>query len=458
MYLQEILEVGVGLVFLWLVISIAAMQLQEWLANLLRWRGRDLKRAIGKMLADAQLTEAFYSHQVIRGLSKDLSWNDLLWQQIVNGLRRLMRRPPRSAEHLPSYIPSSEFVRTLFDLLLERGDNVQPVREAFAAFRQALAQRPPQTWPEERRSVFYQTINSIEQQSLNTFTEADPQAFERLLADVRLVLADSSLSPEAEKLMGELEAYARFVLTEGRTFLPESIGTMRRLRNGMLAVGFRNAKLYQSLRALWNGLAETALTPDEMFLQAQQSVETWFNNAMARLSGWYKRRAQLASFLLGLLLALLFNVDSIYVSINLWREPTLRQIIVQQAEMFAQRNAAPTTDATPPVDAVRQVQDQLQALMIPFGWQTETYVLQPGETCRLLPYRPGAVWGVPSGQICKRIANAPTDRTGWMSKVGGWLLTAMAAAQGAPFWFDLLKRLVNVRSSGPNPNEQKPAA
>jgi hypothetical protein len=33
----------------------------------------------------------------------------------------------------------------------------------------------------------------------------------------------------------------------------------------------------------------------------------------------------------------------------------------------------------------------------------------------------------------------------WLTKVAGWLLTALALSLGAPFWFDLLNKLVNIR-------------
>jgi hypothetical protein len=39
----------------------------------------------------------------------------------------------------------------------------------------------------------------------------------------------------------------------------------------------------------------------------------------------------------------------------------------------------------------------------------------------------------------------------WALKIIGWLITALAVAMGAPFWFDLLSRLINVRGSGPKP-------
>jgi hypothetical protein len=40
----------------------------------------------------------------------------------------------------------------------------------------------------------------------------------------------------------------------------------------------------------------------------------------------------------------------------------------------------------------------------------------------------------------------------WGAKIVGWLITALAVTLGAPFWFELLSKLVNVRGSGPKPS------
>ena len=39
----------------------------------------------------------------------------------------------------------------------------------------------------------------------------------------------------------------------------------------------------------------------------------------------------------------------------------------------------------------------------------------------------------------------------------GWLLTALEASLGAPFWFDVLKKIITVRSAGRAPEERKPS-
>lgn len=128
----------------------------------------------------------------------------------------------------------------------------------------------------------------------------------------------------------------------------------------------------------------------------RQSVEGWFNSAMDRVSGAYKRRSMLVSLLLSLLLAILFNIDSIHLFRTLWTHPALAAQI-----------------GAPPGVLNQSVIDGLRAL--PIGWERFPPLLDPQFTLM----------------------------------VGGWLLTASTALFGAPFWFDLMKRTVQVRGSAP---------
>jgi hypothetical protein len=47
----------------------------------------------------------------------------------------------------------------------------------------------------------------------------------------------------------------------------------------------------------------------------------------------------------------------------------------------------------------------------------------------------------------------PTDAGGWILKILGLLITIVAVSLGAPFWFDLLKCLINVRMAGEKPDD-----
>jgi hypothetical protein len=48
----------------------------------------------------------------------------------------------------------------------------------------------------------------------------------------------------------------------------------------------------------------------------------------------------------------------------------------------------------------------------------------------------------------------------WLLKLIGLLLTAVAASLGAPFWFDILNKFMNVRAVGASPDEapRRPSA
>ncbi len=43
----------------------------------------------------------------------------------------------------------------------------------------------------------------------------------------------------------------------------------------------------------------------------------------------------------------------------------------------------------------------------------------------------------------------------WPVNVLGWIVTALAISLGAPFWFDLLGKLVQLRGTGTKPEETK---
>jgi hypothetical protein len=44
---------------------------------------------------------------------------------------------------------------------------------------------------------------------------------------------------------------------------------------------------------------------------------------------------------------------------------------------------------------------------------------------------------------------------GWVLKLLGFVISAFAARQGAPFWFDLLKKLVSLRNATQSKKEEE---
>ncbi len=145
--------------------------------------------------------------------------------------------------------------------------------------------------------------------------------------------------------------------------------------------------------------------------QAQKAIEGWFNDTMDRVSGWYKRRTQLWTFLLAALLTIGMNADTLQAARKLWVAPTLRSTVVENAKGQA---------ASPPASAQTVSDAQLAQLGQLVGWQ----------------------------------AVADWSALAWLERLLGWVLTICAVSLGAPFWFDTLNRIVNIRAAGKNPEEK----
>lgn len=186
-------------------------------------------------------------------------------------------------------------------------------------------------------------------------------------------------------------------------------------------------------------------TPEVMATQLHADLANWFDDVMDRSSGDYKRKARKWAWLLGTLLAFALNVDSIEIATRLWREPTVRQVIVAQAQSYQDSGEMTSSN---------EIMDQVNQLGIPVGWTTA--LPMDGQQCGWTPGQAvyPAIW---SNQTCKILINLPRmdDGWGWLLKIFGLLISGIAAAQGAPFWFDMLNKVFNLRSSGKVPRSSR---
>jgi hypothetical protein len=155
---------------------------------------------------------------------------------------------------------------------------------------------------------------------------------------------------------------------------------------------------------------------------ARDKIERWFDDTMARVSGWYKRTAQQIIFVAGVLLCVALNADAIMIVRELWSDEALRRAVVAEAEKNVQ--SGNPADASGKNVSFQQVAVEIrQANTPPIGWSSV-----PGDI-RALPVTPGE----------------------WLLKVLGIALSSFAIVLGAPFWFDVLNKIINLRLSGNPP-------
>ena len=141
-------------------------------------------------------------------------------------------------------------------------------------------------------------------------------------------------------------------------------------------------------------------------------LEGWFDDTMDRMQGAYKRWSQWFLLLFGLTFALALNVSTVRIVGSLWNDATLRTAVADSA---ATLTAEPCPTATPnckPEDKLDNAIKGLDSLKLPVGW-SKGWSKQTGAAWTLL----------------------------------GILPTGLAAVMGAPFWFDLLTRLVGSRGN-----------
>ena len=326
---SAILDVGLGLVILFLVLSIMASAASEFITNLLQRRSKTLQRFVAGTLVDSGITLAEF-------------YNNTLLAPHMNGDKR------------PNYIHASDFAEALFTTLRGKYPSVAGQTEG---------ELPDFTLPELKQIV-------------TSMPDSAP-----LKAVMSSVIIKAQDNPATQ------------------------------------------------------GLSDMA--------KVRAAMEQWYDNSMDRVSGWFKSNTQYILLIIGMGLAIFFNVDTISITNNLLQNPGIRSALAARSGDVASLAALNTPQATPipgqpPVQGVapnanpasfQQTVALLNDLNMPIGW-------------------PDRDMSDPTKTI---------DLGWWLKKIIGLVVTGFAVSQGAPFWFDLLNRVTNLRSAG-NPPPKSTAA
>lgn len=309
----ETLDIAIGMVFVYLLLSLICSALNELIEAKLGKRATDLERGIRALLSDENRLKELYRHPLIFGL----------YEGEYGG----------KATKLPTYIPARTFALALMDTVLTAGPNTASgARGATAPSASAL--------------------NAASQ-------------FQQLRGAVEGIQED-------------------------------------RLRGALLTL----------VDAAGNDVS-----------RVRENIEDWFNSSMDRVSGWYKRRAQIIILVLGFVVTIATNADTVAIVNSLVQDRALRDSLVAASQEYARRPAESQGNAQ---ELIKENTERIKALGLPVGWDTQDPRVWPGD-----------------------------DGVRWLFKIFGWFLTAMAISLGAPFWFDLLNKFMVIRSTV-KPHEKSP--
>lgn len=182
------------------------------------------------------------------------------------------------------------------------------------------------------------------------------------------------------------------------------------------------------LRAVLEQFKEEGHTTVEAY---KARIQTWFDDIMWESSGWYKRHLQFVTFFVGLGIAIVLNANSFQIYSNLSTNANKRQELAALAKTFANENETLPTLVT--------TGDSLSAGEIKAKMKEAVNTPEVRTAYNIL----GLGWE----QKDVMVGIKP-----WFTRILGWFITALAISLGAPFWFDILKKIVTIQSTGSAPS------
>lgn len=365
MFNSETLDIVIGLVFIYLLYSLFATILQEFIATYLNFRSKILELAIYRMLQD---NDKFSSNRVLTIL-QFLFYNITEGTSTFSGqfydhpLMKYLGENDKTRR--PSYITKDTFSKVVLDIL--RGPDIKVGDDIKSRIGNQLFSEPQKSTPDSAGSM------AIEKQT---------QTF------LRSIWVDAQ---------GDVDKF----------------------------------------RSL---------------------LENWFDQTMDRATGWYKKYTQIVLLVVGIFLAVAFNVNTIDIVHKLEKDPTLRAQLITQADNFLKTH--PNLDKE-----FRSVLKEDSSTVKP----CDTSSLKNLQVLTRAQYEALKVQRDTLMERANRLVEDDLTKTNKLLGLGyasfyefgktlknplsyiGWIITAIAISLGAPFWFDLLNRLMKIRNSVAQP-------
>lgn len=413
--MAAIIEVIVGMIFVYILLSILVTEVNTLISNAFRLRAQNLREALDKIIDDPVMRAKIYTHPLIqlveaRSVLPTQRISDEEAEAIANGTIAAV-----------DWIDSNTFVDVVLNNIKVESD-----QQLFGALLNVIDGMP--SGP-ERRVL-------------------------RLLVN-RVVSSGEGMDELREAIANVNQENFRMALIETMNHIDEEISEMGLEPNSIVSVmaGIRQIDNIYFRNALTTILA-TANTLDE----AKTNIQSWFDNSMTRASSTFKMKMKSLSIFVAIFIALIANIDSLHIARTLWEDPILRESLSMAAVQAVENEQLATAvedantanaDATAEdagaegaVDAlidssqsVSETIENINELRLPIGWLLEDLGAEPEDSIRRS--NPNNLWNYFPG-------NNPGGWLGLLfAKLMGLAATVISISQGAPFWFNILNKIVS---------------
>lgn len=458
-----------------------------------------------------QLANNIYSHPLLKNLNQEAKgFLVTLPRRLTWGVGSLYRsvktaRPGGDKEETifgekkrsgPSYIPSDIFATTLMETLQlptlvetltqsrlekfkkDRLDEIERILnelkdqtnndEAFSPFFNTIFQQFHETtydfeqisWNFQNKKADLNTSVTRLGESLDRYIEVfqtempKQDLFEKALRKVKFIKKDIFQDIEKAISSGGLRPNLNEVVESVRkdSAIYNEIKEAIKDTESPTNQGFRNvAETIDLIDKLPKSVVETITvlgkraqsriqTTEEGIHTLQKEIERTFDTSMERASGVYKRNAKGVAIMLGLSIAIVANADAFHMISRLSKDSALRETITNNAGqiLLKNQNNEAIGDLNSQQDQVNNTLNQLtqeadgalENVALPIGWSDVNLDQQ-------IAWTPKKNQSFPFLKI--------------LTMIPGWIFSGIAIAMGAPFWFDLLGKFVNVRNVGRRP-------
>ncbi len=435
---MDILEIFIGLSFVYVLLSLFASILQELISSIFSLRGRILIHALSKLLEFEEIEERILFKRYLRhensAYKKLISHN--LW-----------------IKRFPSYLSRDQLVSILQEMLVAK----ESLRKRY------LKKIAPEGGFQPVNITNIELENKIKDELMPKSEDAN----------LRYIPLSDGQSPNLKWDKKDIIFWRWIYISLAKPisqwirrknsntyFIARNLGVIDYKINNINQTKLRNA--IEELRR--------EIDPHERSLESdltksKEDLFVIYDDFMNRAHGWFKRRIQVHLIFIGFFMAFFSNADTISLFKKLQNDPLARTEVVKLAEVFVENDGITSYELTEEdAQNIQRIQSKLTKLLdqeisgvrplLGLGWDydninasikkrsqmTENYLFG---LYNVIAYPFRLIYEV-SDEI-----DVSEESFKWI----GFLLTALAISLGANFWFDLLKLLINIRNTGKRPEK-----
>jgi hypothetical protein len=413
---SDVLDVVIGLVFVWFLLSLAVSGVNEAFAWLTRLRAKQLWQAVAKV-ADAKLApEARLRDLVWRVPVGVVDYRPVVQQGDKSALSDKRRAPKRTVAQ-PVRGETEDFVQRLYEKVRASVHDT-----AAEGWRTRISNIPP--------SLFADALLSLAETVVTRSSLL--MAAERLgWTEARATLAASALPVRGGLTQEDLATALPDMDAARRAQLWDEASTTITV-DDVEAVVAGNPQLSAAVRRVRDAAMENRIT-----VGVRQAVEDWFSSEMAALSRFYRRQSRKLAAIVAVIIVCVSSADAVRIVDDLWHDRDLRSVMAGQAGS-ALGNGAQLDAACPPPPTTTPLAAAQDRLACAVGLVSRAR--------RFEGVRPSAVWTEIRREHDPDSLQA-SDVPSWaLHRLPGRVITVVALLLGAGFWYDVLRRLVGLRS------------